>query len=239
MKREEKIANDYLITQGFDFIQHEPDGNIPPDFLLNYSIAVEVRRLNQHLKRQKDPIPLEELEFKLIPRIKNLLKLFATPEIDSSAFITISYSRPLKVDKKLISDIEKILHDHMPFIREIREYPIRDNLKIRIWPSKRKLSGIYEIGIQSDHDTGGFMVGEIYRSLKIIVEEKTIKIEPYQKKYSEWWLLLIDYMGFGLDHHDIMQLKSLDIENRSFKKIIILPPYDFSKAVIIDKFNNS
>jgi hypothetical protein len=42
MKREEKIANDYFISEGFNKIQHEPDGNIPPDFLLNDSIAVEV-----------------------------------------------------------------------------------------------------------------------------------------------------------------------------------------------------
>ena len=55
MKREEKIANDYFISVGFNKILYEPDGNIPPDFLLNDSIAVEVRRLNQHLKQQKIP----------------------------------------------------------------------------------------------------------------------------------------------------------------------------------------
>lgn len=234
MKREEKIANDYFISVGHNSIQHEPDGNIPPDFLLNNSIAVEVRRLNQHLRRQNNPIPLEDLEFKLIPRIRNLLKSFNTQEFNSSAFLTISYGRPLKVDKILITDIDKILHEHIHFITEKREYHIRDNLKIRIWPTKRKLKRIYEIGIQSDHDSGGFMVGEIYRSLKIIIEEKIIKIEQYQLKYSEWWLLLIDHMGFGLDDEDIKQLKSLDFKNSFFKKIIIVHPYNFNKTVIID-----
>ena len=142
MKREEKIANDYFITQGFDFIQHEPDGNIPPDFLLNHSIAVEVRRLNQHLRRQENPTPLEDLDFKLIPKIRNLLNSFNAPEYKTSAFLTISYARPLKVDKKLIMDIDKILHEHFHIIEEIHEYPIRDNLKIRIWPTKRKLTRI-------------------------------------------------------------------------------------------------
>lgn len=236
MKREEKIANDYFISEGFNKILYEPDGNIPPDFLLNDSIAVEVRRLNQHLKRQKNPIPLEELEFKLMPRIRNLLKSISAPEINSSAFLTISYGRPLKVDKKLLQDINNILHEHIQFIKEKREYNIRENLKIRIWPTKRKLSGIYEIGIQSDHDSGGFIVGEIYRSLNIIIEEKVLKIKPYQKKYNDWWLLLIDHMGFGLDDQEINQLKSLSLENHSFKKIIILPPYDYKKTVIIDTF---
>jgi hypothetical protein len=171
-KREEKLANDYFISEGFNKIQHEPDGNIPPDFLLNNSIAVEVRRLNQHLRRQKSPIPLEELQFKLIPRIQNLLKSFMGPEINSSAFLTISYGRPLKVDKKLITDIDNILHEHILFIKEKREYVIRENLTIRFWPSKKNLSDIYVIGIQSDHDSGGFMIGEIHRSLKFIIEEK-------------------------------------------------------------------
>ncbi|MCX6320586.1 MAG: hypothetical protein NTX93_02110 [Bacteroidia bacterium] len=239
MKREEKIANDYFISVGFDKIQHEPDGNIPPDFLLNDSIAVEVRRLNQHFRRQKNIIPLEQLEFKLIPRIKNLIKSIEAPEINSSAFLTISFGRPLKVDKKLISDIDIILHDHIQSIKEKREYNIRDNLKIRIWPTKRKLSHIYEIGIQSDHDSGGVIVGEIFQNLNIIIKEKVIKIEPYQKKYNEWWLLLIDHMGFGLDDLDISQLRSLSIETYSFKKVIILPPYNYKKVVIIDKFHNN
>jgi hypothetical protein len=236
MKREEKIANDYFISEGFNKIQHEPDGNIPPDFLLNNSIAVEVRRLNQHLKRQKSPIPLEDLEFKLIPRIQNLLKSFKKPDINSSAFLTISYRRPLKVDKKLINDINNTLHDHIQFIKERREYVIRENLTIIFWPSKRILSNIYVIGIQSDHDSGGFMVGEIHHSLKFIIEEKALKIKPYQLKYDVWWLLLINYMVFTLDDEEINQLKSLPIENHFFNKIIILPPSDFKKAVILDKF---
>ena len=239
MKRGESLANDYFITEGFNKVQYEPDGNIPPDFLLNDSIAVEVRRLNQHLKRQKSSIPIEDLEFKLIPRIRNLLITFHDPGIRASAFLTISYRRPLKVDKKLISDIDKILHDHIQFIKERREYNLRDNLKIAIWPTRRKLSRIYEIGIQSDHDSGGIMVAEIYRSLKIIIEEKELKIEPYRKKYDEWWLVLIDHMGFGLTEEEITDLKMLPISDHIFKKIIIIHPYKFKKAIIIDKFLNN
>ena len=239
MKRGESLANDYFISEGFNKILHEPDGNVPPDFLLNDSIAVEVRRLNQYLKRQENSIPLEDLEFKLMPRIRNLLLRFNEPGIESSAFLTISYKRSLKVDKKLIPEIDKILHEHIQFIKERREYNLRDNLKIAIWPTKRKLSRIYEIGIQSDYDSGGIMVAEICRSLKIIIEEKELKIEPFRKKYNEWWLVLIDHMGFGLTVEEIRELKTLPINDHIFKKIIILPPYDLKKAIIIDKFLNN
>ena len=239
MKRGESIANDYFIFVGFNKILHEPDGNIPPDFLLNDSIAVEVRRLNQYLKRQENSIPLEDLEFKLMPRIRNLLLTFSEPGIESSAFLTISYKRPLKVDKNLIPEIDKILHEHIQFIKERREYNLRANLKIAIWPTKRKLSRIYQIGIQSDYDSGGIMVAEMYRSLQIIIEEKELKIAPYRNKYDVWWLLLVDNVGFGLDDDEIKELKTLPINNHFFKKIVIIHPHDFKKVIIMDMVINN
>jgi hypothetical protein len=48
MKSEERIAENYLTSLGFENVVFEPDGNIPPDFFVDDRIAVEVRRLNQH-----------------------------------------------------------------------------------------------------------------------------------------------------------------------------------------------
>ena len=36
----------YLAHRGFTDVVYEPDGNVPPDFLVDGRIAVEVRRLN-------------------------------------------------------------------------------------------------------------------------------------------------------------------------------------------------
>ena len=48
MKQEEKWVEEYLTHRGFRDIVYEPDGNVPPDFLIDGKIAIEVRRLNQH-----------------------------------------------------------------------------------------------------------------------------------------------------------------------------------------------
>jgi len=48
MDSSERIVYQYLSYQGFSDVAYEPDGNVPPDFLLNGRIAVEVRRLNQN-----------------------------------------------------------------------------------------------------------------------------------------------------------------------------------------------
>ena len=50
MDHTEEIANKHLLARfpGENRINYEPDGNIPPDFLIDNNIAIEVRRLNEH-----------------------------------------------------------------------------------------------------------------------------------------------------------------------------------------------
>lgn len=107
-------------------------------------------------------------------------------------------------------------------------------MQIRIWTTKRKLPNIYNFGVLSDHDTGGVILGKVYKNLKIAIKEKIGKIEPYIKKYNEWWLLLIDQVGFSLEEDEIKQLQSLPIETYYFKKVIIISGYDHKKVIIID-----
>src|SRR5215471_10027052 len=49
MNKDESIAETFLKSLGLGTVTYEPDGNIPPDFLLDNRIAVEVRRLNENL----------------------------------------------------------------------------------------------------------------------------------------------------------------------------------------------
>jgi hypothetical protein len=110
MNFDEKKAKAWLESQEYTNFQFEPDGNIPPDFLLNKNIGIEVRRLNQHIQINNKNIPLEKLEYNLIPKIEKLLKQIKKKEFSNSIFVSVRYERPLKVDKKLIDLIKaKIL----------------------------------------------------------------------------------------------------------------------------------
>jgi len=59
VNNDEKIANAYLKSLGFQKLEFEPNGNIPPDFSLNEKIGIEVRRLNKYFNGE----PLEKIEF--------------------------------------------------------------------------------------------------------------------------------------------------------------------------------
>jgi len=99
MKQEEQIAKMYLEHIGFSSIDYEPDGNIPPDFVINGDIAVEVRRLNQHYMKGDTVQPLEKLEYSLLARIEALLNQYESVEASHSVFVVVSFERPLKASK--------------------------------------------------------------------------------------------------------------------------------------------
>ena len=67
MNNDEQIAERYLKSLDKGEVVFEPDGRVPPDFLVDRRIAVEVRRLNQHYDAggkfrgvEQDSIPLQQ-----------------------------------------------------------------------------------------------------------------------------------------------------------------------------------
>jgi len=44
MDEAEMLSEAFLRSRGFKAVVYEPDGNIPPDFLCDTRVAVEVRR---------------------------------------------------------------------------------------------------------------------------------------------------------------------------------------------------
>ncbi len=74
MNQDELIVKQYLDGLGLGPVEFEPDGNIPPDFVVNRTIAVEVRRLNKHVEVDGQPQGLEQAEFPLLKLTKNVFK---------------------------------------------------------------------------------------------------------------------------------------------------------------------
>lgn len=226
MKREEVIAFKYLKSHGYKQVVYEPDGNVPPDFLVNNEIAIEVRRLNKHVNGE----PLEELKFKLIPRINGLLEEYNNVQFDKTDFIVVNYSRPLRPNKALMKKLRTVLNEKLSHLGESKEVQIDENLSIIFFPSEKKLDSAYVMGIHGDSDSFGFVVSDVYDNLKIIIKEKENKIDQYFFRYKKWWLLLIDYIGYGLNELEIQQLKDLGLECNKFEKVIFIPPLNPSEG---------
>jgi hypothetical protein len=239
MNHDEKIAYHFLSSIGFKYIDYEPNGNIPPDFLVNGNTAIEVRRLNQYTNVNGTEKPLEELHFKLIPRIIKTIEEFETKEFNDTLIVSISYGRPLRVDKNLIKKIKASIYKNIKTRDKYLKVTINENLELRFFRSDLKLEKSIILGTALDYNSGGFVVSNIYKNLKLIISEKEYKIKEYYGNFESWWLILIDYIGYGLDKIDQNQLMNLPKLKTIFEKILIVSPLDIEKSFEINNKNAS
>lgn len=231
--REEQLIIDCLQGQGFSNICYEPDGNVPPDILLNDKIAIEVRRLNQNQIIDNRLRGLEEDEHALNGFLTKIMKTVSDKTFNKSAFVAWSFSRPLPKKKEIKKKVSHILEIHKPFIGEHKKYKIDENFKLYFFPSTNKNQYQYEFGMSSDSDSGCLVVGSIYENLKLIIAEKERKIQNYKWRYSEWWLAVIDTIGYGLTNLDIEQFQNLEKIESQFDRILLVSPLDSAKFTFL------
>lgn len=177
MKKEEKIAKDYLENISNDVV-FEPDGNIPPDFKLNQDIAVEVRRLNKNIFGGIKPRGLEQEGIPIVRALSKVFREFASPIPIESYRIKLRFSRPIGK----ISNIEAAAKSGLSIFLQNKpatpfEIALSRNVSITIYRTNRKNTEIFYIGILSDRDSGGW-VGSLYtENINYCIEEKTKKIK--------------------------------------------------------------
>jgi len=161
MKREEQIAKSYLQTISNDVI-YEPDGNNPPDFRLNKLIAVEVRRLNKNIFKGSKSRGIELERFKLLPALKKVFKEFDSPIPADNYWIRLTYSRPLgnisQIESVARTELQKFLMNKQRTPLEIK---LSRHVSITIFKANKKSTQVFKIGIESDHESGGF-VADMY-----------------------------------------------------------------------------
>lgn len=95
MDRSEQVIFEYLSHLGFNDVAYEPDGNVPPDFLVDGRIAVEVRRLNQNEETPTGPRGLEEIAAPVRDKIERLLQSVGSSSAGASWYVLYSFKRPL------------------------------------------------------------------------------------------------------------------------------------------------
>ena len=220
--REEQIVIDCLIHQGYTEIEFEPDGNIPPDILVDNKIAIEVRRLNQNEITEEGFNGLEEDEFSVQGIMRKILQESSDETFDKSAFVGYYFNRPIPTKKEIKKYVSEILENHKSIIDEEREYVLNKYFRMNIFPSATKLNQQYQYGMSSDNDSGGFVVSLIYENLKLIIPEKDEKTSKYRERYSEWWLAVVDKIGYGLSDLDSKQFHNLPKIENSFDRLLLV-----------------
>jgi hypothetical protein len=228
MDESERIAAEYLRSVGFVDIKYEPDGNVPPDFLVEGRIAVEVRRLNQNAVTVDGKTEgLEETFFPLWQRMGRYLPTLGPSTGGECWYIGVDFNRPLESWQIVEPKIRSALLAFMAAPSRVpRTIAITEHLTIDLFSAGRSYDSFFVLGGGSDDDSGGFVIAEVRRNLELCITEKELKIEPFRKKYDEWWLVLPDHIGHGLDIEDRRHFQLLPPVRHRWAKVVLVNPHN-------------
>jgi len=226
MDSTERHVFNHLQTRNFSSIEYEPDGNIPPDFLVDGKVAIEVRRLNQHHFSQNNIKGLEEVAIPLWQRVTNLIEHFSPPIDEESWFVNFTFSRPVPKWKKLEPLLQSALEQ---FCNSPIKTPtvLIQTLGIHLevfHKASKKHSTMFLMGAYIDKQSGGLVLSEMEKNITHCSDEKSLKIANFKSNYYEWWLILVDHIGYGLDELNISQFNEYVTIKHSWDKIIIIDP---------------
>lgn len=227
MDGSERLVEQYLHSLGYTDVIYEPDGNVTPDFLVNGRIAVEVRRLNQnYIPAQGKPYALEETEIPLWHGMERLLPSLGGPVNDSSWFVGLSFQRPHEPWKRLKPKIAAALQSFIQSPQQRKPYTIRvaDNFALDLIPASTIHESAFIMGGSSDEDAGGFILGEIEKNLRICIAEKESKTAHHRHRYPEWWLVLPDFIGYGVDLEDHAAYRQTLSFLHDWDKVVLIDP---------------
>ncbi|PCJ30168.1 MAG: hypothetical protein COA90_10080 [Gammaproteobacteria bacterium] len=224
----EKHVLKHLHSCKFSSIEYEPNGNVPPDFLVNGKIAIEVRRLNQNHFTRDGVKGLEETAIPLWQKVKRLVENFSQPLNGESWFVYFSFSRPVSNWKNLKPLLQKALKQ---FSETENKKPTvlisKGGLELEVFAKASKShSTMLLMGAYSDEQSGGLLIAEMEKNITHCIEEKTSKISAFKSNYDEWWLVLVDHIGHGLDAFDRKQFHEHVSIDHSWDRVIIIDPLD-------------
>jgi len=237
MDDSETLVEAYLKSLGFADVCFEPDGKVPPDFLVSGCIAVEARRLNQNYDDGSGNglRGLEEVSRPLRDWIRKYLTgLGSAPNAGQSWYVLFNFSRPVPAWKDLKRELDALL---LPFKRDPNPQPLTKMLnvgsefQIELLRALTPQETFFNLGIQSDEQSGGWLIGDIAQNLNYCIEEKANKILKFRDKYPEWWLVFPDHIGYGLGDSEKEQLlDQIKVDPKYFSKIILLDPHDVKRV---------
>lgn len=228
MDATERLAARYLESLGLGTVVFEPDGNVPPDFSVGGKVAVEVRRLNQNY--EKPAAEAEGLEERAIPlwqAFKSLLPTLGPSVAGECWYVGINFRRPLAPWKQLKPLAVSVLTSFMRSpSRTNQTLNVAPNLEIDVFRAGKDHGAFFVLGTSVDDDSGGWVMHELVKNLRLVLAEKERKVAPYRPRYPSWWLVVADYIDYGMEDVDRQVFRSEIVPalRHSFERLVLLDP---------------
>lgn len=229
MNLDEEIARQHLEHLGFRDIVREPDGNITPDYLVDGKIAVEVRRLNQHINAEGRQIGLEEDAFPFVDGMKKIIGSIDVTE-QSTWFVHVSFKRPIPRLAKIRDRVIQACTDAMKEDDFRQPEPLPPNINLRFTKASSFLGNSFILGSIIDNDDGGFVYDLLARNIDYCILDKTKKTEKHKSRYEKWWLILVDHIDYCLSTDELVSLKASRKKTPNWEKILLVSAIDPTRS---------
>ena len=225
MNREELIVFEYLKKLHGEDVIPVPAHKDPPDIVIDSSIGVEVRRLNQHFFETGKSEGLENLSFPLEDAFEEVLNSFNDLYAGKSYWVSIDYERPLSFSiHQAKKDMELALKNFLASKTTKFPYQVSVNSEIAfsIYESSPGNGKLFPRGGTDDFNASGQNISIYVKNIRYCINKKSSIIEKYLEKYRDWWLYLVDCIGFGLSQKEILEVIKEVGNIGNFDKIVVL-----------------
>lgn len=242
MKKDEQIALDFLKSLNIGMVEHEPDGNVTPDFVIDKRVAVEVRRLNMnYILSDGQKEGFENIVASAWLRIDRILKTMGPSIAGESWNVVMQFSRPLDW-KSLAPEINTQLNE-FKFSDPRHDVTLKfgENFELDLMRSRRKLDHFFNLMGSANLDAGGAVMALVEKNLRLCVTEKEKTVTQHRHKYQKWWLVLINRVDLNMIAEDYQQFGrqfSPPIEH-NFEKIILVDPRDVGNWFELNKHSSN
>lgn len=226
----ERLVEAFL-RKRFARVVHEPDGNVPPDFLADDAVAVEVRRLNQNEASTGQFRSLEESSIPLHMGMRSLLEKISLANKERAFWVSFSFRRPIPRWKDIRPWVTAQLEALRPGDKEETRTFSLGTFKLEVRAGPETCPGGFLFAGYVDHDAGGWVLAEMKRNIEICVAEKTAKILSVRTRYPTWWLVLVDLIGYGLGESDQQLFRKMIRIEHDWDRLILIDPRDHGRVI--------
>ena len=168
MNRDESIAETFLKSLGLGMVTYEPDGNIPPDFLLDNRIAVEVRRLNENVNVGGQMRGLESEDISV-----GKVDLGASPPDATKYYVKYGVKRPLGPYKQIKRDVTDFLEQIRNGSAVSLSNYFVSGVSIEAIPAPHPGKNQFRPAIFVDEDSGGIILELLKDNIEHCAAEKS------------------------------------------------------------------
>jgi|GEM_PF-4540397 len=223
MDRPEELANKYLKSKGFH-TKYEPLGKSTfPDFEINNSIGIEVRRLNEHYFEGCKPSGLNQKSRPLFDSINAIFTEFTQENPSQNFWVTLELERPFPKLKSIKKELRPILNKLInQEVIEAQTIDVTNGIALELRPKTEITNQVFHAGAIMDFDSGGSVLSNLLENMNYCIQQKAKKASASSNQYKQLWLILINEISYGLDDDGEKYITKNIQKNSIWDKIIIL-----------------